>query len=141
LTKTRSIKRRATYSAKELAKLYKVHLRTVQGWHCTGMRAIDEHAHPLLFLGSEVKRFRNESRKRWHGKLGRDEFLCLTCHRPVRSTAEGFCCESTGKLLGESKLQVRLRGICQVCGGNLSRLGSVPRFNGCDMTATVKATE
>lgn len=126
MAKYRLIKRRISYTAEEIAERVGVHVRTVQDWHRQGMKPIEERARPLLYRGINVRRFLDESKKGWRGKLAPDEFLCLVCKRPRKSTTEGFKCEMTGKLLGD-KVQIRRLGICEVCGGRLSRLGSAEK--------------
>ena len=140
MTSHRSIRTRTVYSTQELADLLDVHFRTVQDWHRRGMRAIEENARPLLYMGAEVKRFL-ESMQRTCGKLGADDFLCCRCQKARKSTPEGFIREPMGEWSGKSELQLVLRGVCSVCGANLIKFGPFARMNDHGQTADVQDTE
>ena len=117
------VRRRRCYTCAEIADIYRVHTRTVQGWRKDGLTVVADKSRPYLVLGAEVRRFLKEAaRKRRHPlKLG--EFFCPRCKQPRRSIENQIRVEFTGKRLGRYQ-QAILKGLCEVCGCSLHLFSS-----------------
>jgi hypothetical protein len=70
-------KQDASYTAKEIALLFRVNIRTVRKWIANGLIPIDRHV-PHLFYGRDVQAFIRKLNKP-HEKLGPGEFFCVCC--------------------------------------------------------------
>ena len=116
----KTIKSKRSYTYREIASHYKIHVRTVQSWRKDGLK-IMELSQPYLVMGSDLICFlksRQADRKIF---LKSDEFYCLICRKPV----EALNIESiyNGEL-GGGKSSIRLLGICPNCGGRINRFRS-----------------
>lgn len=111
----RLIRKRRTYTVKELAQLLQVHPRTIQRWHFDGLVAV-ERSHPLLFLGYDAKVFLKTILARRRQKLGPNQFFCMHCRQPRRSLPERIETRPTGKRIGNGCELLLLYGQCCVCG-------------------------
>ncbi len=108
------IKTTRTYTIHETSKAINVHKNTINHWIKEGLKPIDAQR-PLLFHGSELRRFisaRQISRKQ---VCAIDELYCLKCHAP-RKAKNGsikleICNQKTGNLIGE----------CVECGTHINR--------------------
>ncbi len=115
---------RREYSYKEIAELFNRHPRTVQSWRKQGLNILDGTAKPVLVLGSELKRFLQEKRRKKKRPLEIDEFYCPKCDEPRKSIPDKIMVEATGRFMGDEIKQLRIKGICTVCACSLSRLSS-----------------
>lgn len=120
----RLIKGRRSYTMSDLARIYGVHVRTVQSWHKTGMQPIDLTDRPLLFMGNEVRRYFSEKRQSKKFHLGEDEFRCMRCRAPRQAIPGSIWVKETGKLMGKDDELIVFKGICCQCGCKLNRLCS-----------------
>jgi hypothetical protein len=108
----------------ELANLLHVHVRTVQLWHKKGMVPIEPAAKPMIFMGSEARRYLDRERIARRCPIGEDEFLCPRCRQARHSRFEDVCIVDTGMKMGRIDSQVEIRGICQVCDCQLIRFST-----------------
>ena len=103
-----------------------LHLRTVQGWHRDGMKAIDETDKPLLFMGEEILRYRKEKKqRRCIGKLKPNEFKCGTCKCARLAKPDSIIVKLLGKAGKGGVPQTIVKAACSVCGKKLSRISTV----------------
>ncbi len=109
------IKAKHSYTLAEIAELYKIHPRTAQSWHRTGLNAIDETTRPYLFIGAEIRRFLKEKAQNRKHPLKEGEFFCVKCQEPRRSLNNKLTIEITNKRLGKTYRQAFIRGICEIC--------------------------
>ena len=118
------IRCRREYSYKEIAELFNRHPRTVQSWRKRGLNILNGTAKPILVLGSELKRFLLEERRKRRRTLEVDEFYCTRCNEPRKSIPDKIKVELTGRLIGHGKKQILIRGICIVCSCSLCKFSS-----------------
>ena len=118
------IKGRRTYISKELAEVFRIHIRTIQRWRKDGLAALDEKARPFLFSGEEIIRFLKEKRKKRKQNLKPGEFFCITCRTPRHSKPNKFSIIITGTPLGKTARQAFIKGICETCGRPLTIFSS-----------------
>ena len=111
---------RRAYSFTDIAATLGIHVRTVQSWHKEGLTALDETTKPLLFMGTEIRRFL-KGRRRVYGPLKDNEFICLTC-KGIRHAKEGTSTTTNTRRRSKSGLpQTHTRAVCATCGNRLSR--------------------
>jgi len=120
----RLIKARRSYTLAEVARLYGLHLGTVQRWRKEGLQLVDEDSRPFLVLGLAVRHFLEERRRKRRHRLEDGEFFCPRCRLPRRSAPGALCTEMTEKRLGRVWHLVVLRGRCEVCSAPLWRYSS-----------------
>jgi hypothetical protein len=106
----RGISKHMSYSGKELTDILDVNEKTVQRWVENGLKIIPGHKRPILFQGSEVKKFLKDKDAKRKVKLKRGEFYCFGC-KVARHAKKG----STTVLGG------RRTALCGVCSGKMSR--------------------
>lgn len=118
------IRTRSTYTFKELAEVFRLHTRTIQGWRKTGLMVLDEETKPFLILGEEIIHFLKEKRQKRKHPLNPGEFFCITCRTPRCSQPDKLSITITDKWLGKTARQAFIRGICEVCGRRLTLFSS-----------------
>jgi len=118
------IRCRREYSYKEIAELFNIHIRTVQIWRKRGLNILNGTSKPILILGSELKRFLQEERRKKRRTLEIDEFYCTRCNEPRKSIPDKIKVELTGRLIGHGKKQILIRGICILCSCSLCKFSS-----------------
>ena len=110
---------RRTYTFKELAEVYAVHIRTIQSWRKEGLRVLDTTIKPYYILGKEIIRFLKEKQQKRKHPLKPGEFYCTTCQIPRRSHTDKLSIKITDKRLGKTTRQAFIQGLCEVCGQRL----------------------
>jgi integrase len=80
-------KKNWVYSVEDLMNLYSVTANTVSNWVGEGLMPSDSQR-PNLFQGASVIHFHKQKRKQASVNLAADEFICLTCHMPVKPGIE-----------------------------------------------------
>ena len=120
----RLVKSRRTYTTREIAELFQVNVHTVRVWHRAGMRPTVESGRPLLFLGSEIRRFLTERRNQHKCRLKANEFFCPRCRVARASVSDKVHFEMTGRKMGKSHEQVLIKGVCGSCGCILTRFAT-----------------
>ncbi|MBI5403372.1 MAG: helix-turn-helix domain-containing protein [Ignavibacteriae bacterium] len=114
-----SVKSRRSYTLKEIAEIYNLHIRTVQNWIKQGLKIIDMSHSPYLVLGQEVRDFLKAKKRNRKRSLKPGEFYCTRCHEPRRSIPKHISFNKTNKLLGKNEKQIIVIGVCMVCGNKL----------------------
>lgn len=117
------VRRRRCYTFAEIAGIYGVHARTVQGWRKNGLTVVADNSRPYLVPGAEVRRFLREAAQKRKHPLKPGEFFCPRCGRPRRSVENQILVEFTGKRLGRYR-QAILKGFCEVCACSLHLFSS-----------------
>lgn len=113
-----------SYTTADLAAALDVHVRTIQAWRKAGLTAVDEREHPLLFLGSTVRRFLRERLAKRKVKLDKDQLYCIRCSKGVTPSLESVSVVVSDRRLGNGACSVRIVGKCPECGLKVSRLSS-----------------
>jgi hypothetical protein len=108
----------------EIAKLFGIHVRTIQEWHKQGLTPIDPDHRPLLFMGYEVKRFLEERKRLRKVKLKSNEFYCPKCRAARISDSKYIHIIDTNRRIGKSDFSVYIKGICKICFCNLTRFST-----------------
>lgn len=120
---TRLIRRRRTYSTKEIAALFGMHTRSVQHWIAKeGLPTIEGSSIPYFVYGENLAEFLTKKKQKHKCSLGEDEFYCFKCHCARKSIPAALGVRKTEKRVGnKGKLQGVKTGQCEVCGGKLNR--------------------
>lgn len=118
------IRGRKAYTNQTLAELFHVHIRTIQVWKREGMKPLEEHARPHLYLGSVVKEFLRKKFKSNKKKLELHQFYCLKCRKETISKPEKLRYIITEKGLGNGNKHAKITGNCNVCGTAIYRFAS-----------------
>ncbi|PKK83705.1 MAG: hypothetical protein CVT49_07405 [candidate division Zixibacteria bacterium HGW-Zixibacteria-1] len=118
------IKGRRSYTFAEIAQVFGVHVRTVQIWRKHGLKIIDETSKPYLVSGEDVRDFLRVKYSKRKQELQPGEFFCVSCRSPRRSLPQNVRIISTGRKLGSCYKQVIIKGVCSVCGRNLTVFSS-----------------
>lgn len=124
------VKNRRSYSTSELADLFQIHIRTVQSWHKQGLASVDPNEKPLLFMGSEIRRFLSGKQCARRTNLKNDEFYCPRCRKARWSVPQEIKIVETGKRMGKTDEQVLIKGICHICECRLTRFSTKTRITG-----------
>lgn len=137
----RLVKGRRAYSFAEIARLFGVHIRTVQSWAKQGMEVACSEKRPLLVMGNEIRRFLKDSAKKRKQPLGPDEFYCPRCRKPRKSRPEELSVQLTTRKLGASFHQVIIKGVCEVCGQAVIRFSSDGKIKEFTASENMVSTE
>lgn len=121
LTRLRSHR---SYTTADLAAALDVHVRTIQAWRKSGLGAVDENEHPLLFLGSTVRSFLRAKLAKRKVKLDKDQLYCIRCCRGVVPSLDSVGIQVSDRRLGNGAYSVRVVGNCPDCDLKVSRLSS-----------------
>lgn len=124
----RHMRGRRSYTSKEIAKMLGVHPHTVRIWHKNGMTPIDPLDRPLLFLGSEIKRFLTARRQARKVILGPDQFYCPRCRAARNSNPGDIQVGFSGKRIGRDDESIIVQGVCQICSCRLFRFSTKRRW-------------
>lgn len=115
------VKKSLNYSVKDIAKLYKIHKRTVQEWFRKDLPKIDDRK-PNLVLGYDLSDFiRNKQQKRKRKCLP-NQFYCCKCREPRNSWNNLV----DVKILNEKSLMIM--GICALCKTAINKIFPTKRL-------------
>lgn len=121
---THLITQKRVYSLSDIAKLFKLHIRTVQSWCKQGMQPIDALSRPILVRGDSIKRFLDNQKQRQKVKLKDDEFFCLSCRKARMAIPGSISYENSNRKIGDDALHIIIYGKCPACKTKLSRFSS-----------------
>ena len=107
-----------SYTYTELSELLNVSKTTLRNWRGSGLKVLEPNSSPILFLGSEVKRFLLEKKSQRKIKLNPGEFFCTRCHASRKSKPEKILIEKSNKKLGDTFF-AKIIGECIICGNKL----------------------
>lgn len=117
------------YDPKTLAAILRVHKNTIGRWSKDGLPSIENSG---FFLGSSIKQFLIQKRKKGRIRLGPDEFYCFKCRKGTLSEASAIEFKVIGKLFSSQVAKVIINGKCKECGRNINRYASgdtIEKFN------------
>ncbi len=112
------------YSFKEIAKIYGLHIRTVQKWPEQGLKVLEGTLSPILVLGSDLIEFFKARDEKCKKPTKEGEFYCTRCNDSRASTLRDVKFIPTKKRTGRGKKQFRITGICEVCSCPLNRIAN-----------------
>lgn len=120
---TRLIRQRHSYNLEEIASLLNKDKRTCFRWIEDGLKVVEIDAKPLLVMGSELKRFLEERKRKNKVSLKEDEYFCFRCKKPRKTKIGSEQKNPTGKTIGKNnRKQFMKKGLCEICGGKIQRL-------------------
>jgi len=119
----RKIVSKRSYSTEEIAELLGVHIQTIRIWRKEGLKPIEEHSSPFLFLGSDIRQFLAEQIKSQKVKLGADELYCLRCRKAVKPENLGIVDRNI--VIGKGKKSTFITGTCPTCKLRLRRFSTL----------------
>lgn len=122
--KIKSVIANRIYDFKMIAKVFSVHIRTVQAWHKKGMPVIDEDSRPYLVEGSKLKKFLYQQVSKGKVKLADDEFYCFKCRTKCHSKEGSIVKINTNEKIGKNLKKVIFKGCCEFCGLKVSRFST-----------------
>lgn len=102
------------YTARELAALFYVDIRTVRKWIAAGLKPIDRHV-PHLFRGTAVREFLRARNKPFE-PLQPGEFYCVAC-KAKRLPMDGIVA-----LIPRSETTADFKGRCCHCRRHVYRV-------------------
>lgn len=79
-----------------------------------GMKPIQADVHPMLFMGSEIRRFRREFEGRQKVKLAPNEQYCFKCKKATVGVGVSEVIEQAK--IGKGAQVAHYEGVCSVCG-------------------------
>lgn len=104
-----------SYTIMEVADVLGITTGTVRGWVRSGLPAMIARR-PYLILGSELRDFLDSRRRKSKVALQDDELYCLRCktaRKPLGLMVD---------VHDQSVNMLRLKGLCEVCGGVCNRM-------------------
>jgi len=124
----RLIKKRESYSFKQITELLKIHIRTVQAWKQEGMPTINNER-PFLVMGYDLKEFLSQKIAKHRIKLQAIEFYCTKCRRAVRSKGNQVCLKTSGQSIGKQGFkELVIKGTCEFCNSKINRFSHSGRL-------------
>jgi hypothetical protein len=128
------IKIHANYTTQDIADLFHVHIDTVNSWYRSGLKRIDQER-PFLVFGRDLVDFLTRRNKKMKKKTCPDEFFCCKCKEP-RKTKGGIV---ELRIINSKKLMIK--GICEICGTKMNKLGSIKKINEIKKMFNVQAIQ
>ena len=124
---TRLIKRKRSYTYKDIADLFAIHVRTVQEWRKEGLNILSE-SNPYLVMGRDLINFLNSRQKKRKVSLKPNEFYCVTCRKAVLPVSESIK-EKEQAMLGGGAKSISKEAICLNCKNKIFRFGSSKKMD------------
>ena len=126
---TKLIKKRRTYTTKEIAALFGMHTRSVQQWIAkSGLSPIEGSSNPYLIYGETLYDFLTIKKQKRKCPLQAYEFYCFKCKcsRNGISTETTITRTETG-IGNKGKLKEIRESKCEVCGIKIFRFSTYQR--------------
>jgi transposase len=119
----RLIKKRHTYTVREIADLLGMHIGSVRRWIVAGnLIPIEGGSVPYLIYGENLVEFLAKKKQKRKCPLQPDEFYCMKCHCARKSTPTDLSIAYTANKIGKHNKYVGIRnGKCEVCGAKMFR--------------------
>lgn len=126
---TSLIKKHRTYNTKDVAALFGMHIESVQRWVANeGLLPIEGGSGPYLIYGQDLVDFLGKKNRKHKHSLQPDEFYCMACHCPRRSTPADMTITKTETQMGKHNQYMGVRsGKCEVCGTKIYRFFTYER--------------
>jgi len=123
---TRLIRKRRTYTTKEIAALFGMHIRSVLQWVAKqGLSPIEGSSSPYLFYGEALYDFLTKKKQKHKCSLLEDEFYCLKCKCRRKGLPTEFSITKTETKIGsKGKFKAIKMSKCEVCGIKLYRFAT-----------------
>lgn len=124
---TRLIRKRRTYTVKEISALYGLHTKTVQRWiSYEHLSTLAGSASPYLIYGETLASFLTIKKQQRKCPLQEDEFYCLKCRCARKSLPSDLKRTETDTRIG-NKWKGVAEGKCQICGSKMYRFFTYER--------------
>lgn len=123
---TRLIRKRRTYTTKEIAALFGMHTKSVQQWIAkSGLLPITGSSNPYLIYGETLFNFITKKRQKHKCSLQPDEFYCLKCKCGRNGIPSETTITRTETRIGNKGKFKEIRASkCEVCGVKLFRFST-----------------
>lgn len=115
------VKIHRSYTVEQAAEIFGIHKNTILHWLKNGLPCIGDKK-PYLILGSELKQFLQNRRKRKMQKCSEDEMYCVRCKKPSKP-AENFV-----EYVPQSIKSGRLTGFCTHCECLMNKMVSLNKL-------------
>jgi len=133
---TRIIKLYYAYLLIEIAKLYKVHIRTVRAWIKEGLPIV-EGIYPYLVIGSNIKEFLEAKKSKRKVKLQAGQFYCTKCKTATNALNNQVKLVYSGKTIGKGIKDFTIKGICEICGTKINLFSNENKINEVKQTFVI----
>jgi phage FluMu protein Com len=121
----RKIKGFHSYTVKELAALFRITPRAVQGMLTKGLKKID-NKRPILIRGDDFIEYERQRRKKRRSKSDSLNLIyCVACKDHVIPHNKMVLIVKSGKMLGGGKEKITIKAKCPECKNIINRFGSV----------------
>ncbi len=126
---TKLIRKRRTYTTKEIAALFSMNTRSVQQWiYKSGLLPIEGSSNPYLISGETLYDFMTQKKQKRKCSLLADEFYCLKCKCGRNGIASEATITKTETRIGnKGKFKEIRESKCDVCGIKLFRFYTYQR--------------
>ena len=115
------IKKKQSYTVKEVAQLFCIGKRSVFRWIDKGLKPIDSGRRPFLIMGFDLYDFLKHEQLKNKVKLKEDEFYCMKCQKSRKATKVEIV--DTGKILKKSGQKQKMKiGKCTICKTKVNKL-------------------
>lgn len=118
---TKSISSTLLYKPEEVASRLGTHPNTIYRWLKGGLSCA---GNSKFILGSKVKRFISDKKKKRRVKLAANEFYCPRCKTATVSKTSSLKYIETAKVLSGNIKQIVITGECIKCDCTLTRFES-----------------
>jgi hypothetical protein len=123
----RFIRRRRSYSIRELSNLIGVHRQTALRWYKSGMMPVAGSANPLIFMGYEIQKFLRGRRASRRVHLEPHQFYCMKCKSATTSEVKDLDLTFTCRTIGKNDQAVTIVGRCKTCSAKVCRFTTARR--------------
>lgn len=118
----RKIRKRRSYTAKEIAGLFGLHPRTVQQWVSReNLKPVEGSCSPYFIYGEDLANFLANKKQKHKCTLQEDDFYCIRCRTARKSLPNKVTLTETDTKVGKEKYKLIKNGICEICGLKLCR--------------------
>ncbi len=123
---TKLIRKRRTYTTKEIAALFGMHTRSVQQWIAKGrLLPIDGCSIPYLIYGETLFDFLTKTKQKHKCPLQPNEFYCLKCKCGRKGIFSELAINKTDTRIGnKGKFKEIRTSKCEVCEIKLYRFST-----------------
>jgi len=125
---TRIIKINYTYLLKELASLYKIHIRTARAWVKEGLPII-EGLYPHHVIGKDLKQFLDKRQQKRKIKLNNNQFYCTKCKSASIALNNQVKLIYSGKTIGKGIKDFNIQAYCNACNTRLNRFSNETKLD------------
>lgn len=126
---TNLIRKRRTYTTKEIAALFGMHTRSVQQWIAkSGLSPIEGSSNPYLIYGETLYDFLTIKKQKHTCSLQADEFYCFKCKCGRKGIpSEAKITKTETRIGNKGKFKEKRESKCEVCGIKIFRFSTYQR--------------